>query len=117
MTAQEIFDKVSNHLLTQNAQSLDNGSCVYRTEDGKHCAVGCLIPTEFYSERIEGMGVSAIEVMSVLHNSGVLYSSTKHTNEVMLLADLQEMHDKTDPSVWPMKLKDIAAAFNLTVNF
>ncbi len=31
-TAQEVFDYIANHLLTQNAQSKDpnNGACLYR---------------------------------------------------------------------------------------
>lgn len=45
MNAQEIFEKVAAHLLSQNAQALDKGgNCLYRDPSGKACAVGCLIP-------------------------------------------------------------------------
>ncbi len=47
MTKQEIFDKVATHLLTQNEKALNSvGGCVYRTDKGLKCAVGCLIPVE-----------------------------------------------------------------------
>src|SRR5690349_11599184 len=50
MNAQEIFDKVARHLLTQKEQSRDSFSCAYRgvNQNGKilSCAVGCLIPDD-----------------------------------------------------------------------
>jgi hypothetical protein len=53
--AQEIFDKVVDHLATQKKQSraLGNGKCAYRTEDGLKCAAGCLIPDSAYSSDME----------------------------------------------------------------
>lgn len=48
-TAQELFDTVVTHLRKQNAKSefyYEDGrlpSCVYRTEAGLSCAVGCLM--------------------------------------------------------------------------
>ena len=54
-TAQEVFDTVSQHLLTQNAESLsDSGMCVYRSPEGFSCAAGCLIPPEDYRVEFEG---------------------------------------------------------------
>ena len=34
--------------------------CMYRTDDGNKCAIGCLIPDELYSEAMERSTVGAI---------------------------------------------------------
>ncbi len=51
MSPQELFDTVATHLLTQRkpAMARDAGgseTCCYRTEDGRKCAAGCLIPDD-----------------------------------------------------------------------
>src|SRR5258706_1958080 len=66
MTNQELFDKVKNHLLSQNAQSIAYRTpqtyhvvkyCVYKNENGLKCAIGCLIPDEKYSPEFEGVSL------------------------------------------------------------
>ena len=49
MNTQQIFDKVATHLLTQNARSAAEGSCLYRSPSGLKCAVGCLISDSVYA--------------------------------------------------------------------
>src|SRR5687768_7605629 len=39
-----------------------DGKCKYRTEDGRGCAVGCLIPPALYKPAMEGRGVQALVV-------------------------------------------------------
>jgi hypothetical protein len=53
MTDREIFDKVRAHLLNQGVRAMVNDACRYRTPQGMACAVGCLIPEEFYDPMIE----------------------------------------------------------------
>ncbi|MBS7458845.1 hypothetical protein [Coralloluteibacterium stylophorae] len=47
-TAQEVFDQVARHLMTQGepAMNADGSSCVYHAADGLMCAAGCLIAPE-----------------------------------------------------------------------
>lgn len=55
MTNQEIFDRVVRHLAKQGRPAAyDDGTCAYRMPDGEACAIGCLIPDENYSRRLEG---------------------------------------------------------------
>ena len=54
-TAQEVFDQVATHLLTQNERSLDGASCSYRNCDGLKCAAGCLISDDEYDNQMEGI--------------------------------------------------------------
>lgn len=55
MNNQEVFDKVSTWLLREGgtqSSSPDIG-CVYRSEDGNMCAIGCILPDELYSTSFE----------------------------------------------------------------
>lgn len=52
-TKQEIFDRVAAHLRKQGSCSMcdadgyrGNKLCLYRTEDGRKCAIGALIPDD-----------------------------------------------------------------------
>jgi hypothetical protein len=101
MTAQEIFDSVVNHLLTQNAQSQNSrGSCRYRGPNGTKCAVGHLIPDEVYHPDMEGRLVGAFDF-------GI---SPEHYN---LLRGLQGVHDFHPVEEWEQQLKRVALAFEL----
>ena len=56
MTDQEAFDKMVRHLQSQNwkqATKDEFGGCAYRGDNGKMCAVGCLIPDSEYIKSIE----------------------------------------------------------------
>jgi len=49
MTRQEALEIAYNQYVKQGGQSVnDNGYCVYRSPDGKKCAVGALISDEDY---------------------------------------------------------------------
>jgi hypothetical protein len=54
MRAQEIFDTVATHLFTQGRRAInDIDRCLYKTDSGLKCAVGCLIPDDMYSSKME----------------------------------------------------------------
>lgn len=53
-TEKEVFDQVSDHLLSQKIRSMKDGVCLYRMSDGRKCAAGCLISDDEYNEEIEG---------------------------------------------------------------
>lgn len=115
MNHQDLFDKVADHLLTQGARSINlidvsgDMGCAYRGEDGLKCAIGALIPDEFYSRHIEGKGVGSFAVKEVLLRCGV--GTDRSTLD--LLKALQDMHDKEDPFCWRKSLIYLADSFNL----
>ena len=49
---------IRDHLIKQKAMAKEGSLCHYRTEDGKMCAVGCLIKDEYYCGSIEGSSVT-----------------------------------------------------------
>lgn len=110
MNRQEVFDKVSDHLLTQGKRSTNNGSCKYRSDEGYMCAVGCLIKDEFYDPKMEGSVADDEGVLYVLRNSGINVSS--NTDRKFLL-DLQIIHDNRDPFTWERELNKFAKDWNL----
>ena len=86
MTDQEAFDKMVRHLQSQNwkqATEGEFGPCVYRGDNGRMCAIGCLIPDNEYTEALEysdyrtvkercpslaNIGDSVLEEMQLFHD-------------------------------------------------
>lgn len=91
MTAQQIFDKVCEHLAKQGCRAvLENGvACEYRMPDGRMCAVGVLIPKRVSSRLLIGTSDALIE-----DHSDVLpkYFQTHRD----LLRQLQVTHDTAE---------------------
>lgn len=108
MTAQEIFDKVAHHLLTQNAKSqICEGQCVYHhSSSGRKCAVGCLIPDDKYCTNMEGIAVE-----SLLSKHSELIDLQRH---VTLLKIVQRIHDVGEVISWRQRLIECAANFGFT---
>ena len=112
MTKQQIFDKIADHLLTQNAVSVgpgDNAMCKYRADDGLSCAIGCLIPDELYVKKLEGKEVSHRIVREVLKKVDII-------NEGRFLGQFEEMHDYYPPFQWPRYLIEIADKYKLNTD-
>lgn len=109
MTNQEIFDTVLAHCRKQRVASTTRtkwvsscatkwvSSCAYRGENDTRCAVGCLIPDEFYSSDIEGLRVSCELSDKGTDNErtlvNVLYASGVQHSQFDLLGSLQDAHD------------------------
>lgn len=116
-TQQEIFDKVMRHLLTQGERSVDReGHCAYRGDNGKKCAIGCLISDDAYNPDIEGRGISSLEVKAALRYSGYDYlaSLSRTDTKAELLSSLRRMHDLILPREWPTMGRKLARAYNLS---
>jgi hypothetical protein len=116
LSNQEIFNKVHDHLLKQNARASKIGldgetQCMYRTPSGLTCAVGCLIYPNAYTPLIEGFGCHQQTVRDVLLASDI---DASISNTRYLLEELQECHDRVDVKDWASKLSEIAVKFNLT---
>lgn len=104
MTRQQIFDKCANHLINQNAQSLNtSGDCAYRSDNDTKCAIGGLIPNSAYVPSIEGIGVGVIQTTNIEGSSkankmaAVLRNSNINPNDketISLLLSLQIVHDE-----------------------
>jgi hypothetical protein len=64
MEAQEIFDTVVKHLMTQRRPAKSsNGKCMYRTFDGLKCAVGVLILDDEYDHEMDDGQVTSVTAL------------------------------------------------------
>lgn len=113
-TAQQVFDQVANHLLTQLKVSVnsDDSLCQYHSDDGTKCAAGCLIADNEYSLCMEGIG----NWTNIVEQG---FASSHHEN---LIFELQEVHDSAMgipmsaellKEFWTRGLKGVADRFNL----
>jgi hypothetical protein len=107
MTAQELFDRVSLHLLAQNSRSVDvTGRCRYRGCGGRMCAIGVLIPDQLYGSWMdfnEGMSAPLIRVLETVGLG----------HHLDICEELQLLHDAAEPCLWPNKLSKLAYKFGL----
>jgi hypothetical protein len=105
-THQEIFDKVANHLLTQNQQALIVDfmaiTCAYRGPENTMCAVGCLIPDNVYTSEFEGKEARQLEFLFF-------------DRDLWLLENLQQIHDLYNPIEWQDKLNNLAIDSGLLI--
>lgn len=113
---QELFDRISKHLLNQNHRSIKRIAdgdfcCCYRGDNGLKCAVGAIISDKKYSEELEGNTVTGLVVINSLPKR---YQGNDSVN---FLNQLQGIHDQTPVHLWKEGLKEIAAKHNLVVNF
>ena len=104
-TSQEVFEYVANHLLHQGEQCVTKkGKCAYK--NGKlSCAAGCLIPDEEYNVNMEGESWCNLDY------------ANNFPDHMLLIENLQSLHDSFVPSVWKTQLINIAIEYELDYDF
>ncbi len=112
-TAQEIFDFVAVHLLTQKRKSMmidpnypEEPICAYRGEGDTKCAAGACIADEDY--RIEFEGKNADFVSARITGKYL----TCYPAEILL--SLQYIHDQIDEVEWKDQLSYLAERTELS---
>lgn len=117
-TAQQVFDQVATHLLTQNKKSMNPGdvtACLYRSTEGLKCAAGCLIGDDEYTPEMDKGGV----VGSIKVGTGwgrLIERGLVPDVHAELITSLQSLHDATVPEQWPTRLSSFAQRRGLTFN-
>lgn len=120
MNQQEIFDHVWKHMEDQDAPAYVDGGCLYKTRDGKMCAVGCL----FNDAEMEAHGGNFGGLDSVLGaDGGKRVLRRFFHDEQRLLMRLQDAHDipassrSSDEFMedWRCNASRIAAEYDLVI--
>lgn len=122
---QQAFEFVRDHLLSQQARSIDiaDSGCGYRgisetdAEDLRtdygfekdfepylSCAVGCIIDDLYYNRSLEGNACQDEAVVAAISNSHPDWEITE--SSVMLMMNLQFIHDRVDPILWDNVFND-----------
>lgn len=109
MNRQEIFDRVSKHLLTQMRHARDDRGCRYITSSGDRCAIGCLIPDNHPGLNITGSVNTLLQMCPDLKGLWDVYGYLDTT----FLNDLQKVHDNYNPNDWKYKLAIFAEKYGL----
>lgn len=109
-TAQEVFDHIAKHLLTQGeaCKEIDDISegpiCRYRNSDDQSCAAGCLIsPKEYHSYKFEGKGWTKLVEDKLVPQ-----------DHFELIDQLQRIHDCNPAEKWYKCLQFLAKNSNLS---
>lgn len=115
MTAQEIYNKVSTHLLTQNEKAIDpsSGQCKYRVNNGLKCAIGCLIVDSNYKIEMEGKNAE-----SLILDFCLWYLFPENLPEYRgysFLSELQRIHDGKECSSWESELDAFRIGWDLNL--
>ena len=107
MSAQELFEKVANHLLKQGKRCVGPDEyCQYRFE-GLMCAAGILIPDEVYNDTFEGK-----DWQTLIEQCDF---PTQHRD---LICSLQSIHDyRKNPEDWRPYLISLGKRHNLNTEF
>lgn len=128
MDIQQVFDTVLAHLWQQNASAVEDKGfdCCYFDEfTGNKCAIGCLIPSEYYSHDMEGNDlVGVLELFPNLKEIPAIRAIAEHpVPDYEFGWFLQKMHDDL-AWVHPDDFRDclrsaankLADRYGLTVN-
>lgn len=117
-TAQQVFDQVATHLLTQNKQSIDmknSNACLYRSIAGLKCAAGCLIGDDEYKPEMDTSGVIGSGKTKVGSGwSRLVERGLVPSEHEELISALQSLHDTFVPEYWAMRLAMLAERNGLT---
>lgn len=108
-TAQDVFNQVATHLLTQNKQSRKfetsepkfagtQNFCRYRGALGTMCAAGCLIGDDEYHLDMESAGTW----------TGIVDENFAPSSHSDLIRELQCVHDENNPRFWAKELINVA---------
>lgn len=119
MTLQQLFDKVATHLLTQKVPCYAEDNETPTLRNGKLSdSTGCLFPENFNFSLICGeLSIDNDLLVEVLHEQGIIVGDNIEVNEQLaLLAEFQEVHDRIIESDWQTAISDIAVKFNLVFN-
>lgn len=108
-----IFRKVRDHLLQQGERAQHAAfGCLYRTPDGRACAVGCLIPEEFNPMQLKGATASLLRTLPQCVAGDLQGAAERWVHAVEpyheLLSALQCLHDFSHPGDWPDRLNLLA---------
>lgn len=105
---QEVYSAARKHLLTQLKHSKVATRCLLRGPDNLKCALGIFIPDDEYTESLEDGPVHDSNFNSYWYFSERGY-------DILLLKDLQQIHDMYEVEDWKEQLDLLAQDFNLKV--
>lgn len=87
MDRQKVFDTIANGVLAQGSLGFARGGSFYRTDDGKKCGIGFLIPDALYEDGLEDCNAAQLP----RHILDQINADTH--DDIAFLDELQRLHD------------------------
>lgn len=132
LTMQEIFTAAYTQSLKKEksmyssssvhvvAQAQAYGSCLYRSDDGKKCFIGAIIPNELYEPSLEHRAGTAVLISLALlpriDYAKMLKSELYAWNDTQaLIIRLQNIHDTIPVEHWDTSLRKLAEDYHLEI--
>jgi len=111
-SVKNILERSTKHLLAQMKRSLSEAtaerneynSCRYRGDDGRMCALGCLISNNRYYPALEGLSSK---------DPKVLDAARIRMEDRRLADELQSIHDGDEPWRWKSLLYAVHNKYNV----
>ncbi len=110
LTKQQIFDKVSVHLIRQDKVCEGDDGCRYHGDDGLRCAIGILIPKRYYNT---GMEEENVDNLFKFHKKAMIGCKLSSRYKG-LLNELQMVHDDRMVREWSEELAKVARNFKVS---
>ena len=110
LTKQQIFDKVSVHLVKQNQICENDDGCRYHGPDNLRCAIGCLIPKKHYRKKMEE---NTITNLFVSHKQAMTACGLSR-RYLPMLNGLNMIHDENGPLQWRNELGRFAREYKVS---
>jgi hypothetical protein len=107
----QVFLAVSNHLLEQRQKSFDGKFCRFRDDQGRSCAVGCLISDKNYDESLEG---AFLDLDGDLTRALIASGVDIDVDMLQMLQCLQNIHDQRSSFLWREDLLRMSRDFKFT---
>lgn len=119
MNAQEIFGRVYIGIIKQGGPSINPASseCLYRSPQGRKCAVGQLLLDEFYNKEMEGKTVGSPLIDNGLFSSGVTNSNLQFVKILQNIHDVAafeaDNEDKLFVEIFKKEMQAVIKRYNL----
>lgn len=108
ISVQESFDKIVKHLRQQKCHSLGASKekyCKLRGKDNTKCAIGCLIPDDLYTSKMEIVSLYTLRDML----------KDYLPENVHFLLKMRELHDNYKVEEWEENIIEMAKNYCLTI--
>lgn len=112
-----VYSSSSIHIITQKQAY---GTCLYRSDNGKKCFVGALIPDELYEPNLEHRkGSTVLAALGLLPHRPLpdegIGALQEWNDTQALIIQLQKIHDTIPIEQWDTCLRKLAEDYHLQI--
>ena len=127
MSTQQVFDQILAKMRTQGKPAIDPTSkkCEYKTDEGLHCAIGCLLNDEIVGEwgKLKGMGIKQLpdsivdylsDLAGGLDDAEYFFSRCQQAHDDACWYDCEAVTSSDWLYGFEKNMQNVASSYNLT---